>query len=92
MSLLNGLNAYFLVIDAHAEECFFDKVTTGTKLGLTFEVVEGGFLDIDVRITGKSIVIFDSSPTRSQQSVHLISGRDLLSSLRLLLNQLSISH
>ncbi len=24
----------------------------GTKLGLTFEVVEGGFLDIDVRIDG----------------------------------------
>ena len=53
MSLINGLNGYFLVIDAHAEECFFDKVTTGTKLGLTFEVVEGGFLDIDVKITGK---------------------------------------
>lgn len=53
LSSLNGLNAYFLVIDAHAEECFFDKVTTGTKLGLTFEVVEGGFLDIDVKITGE---------------------------------------
>lgn len=46
--------AYFLVIDAHAEECFFDKVTSGTKLGLTFEVVEGGFLDIDVRIAGEN--------------------------------------
>ena len=46
------VDAYFLVIDAHAEECFFDKVSTGTKLGLTFEVVEGGFLDIDVKITG----------------------------------------
>ena len=54
MSLINGLNGYFLVIDAHAEECFFDKISTGTKLGLTFEVVEGGFLDIDVKITGKS--------------------------------------
>jgi len=47
-----GVSAYFLVIDAHAEECFFDKVVTATKLGLTFEVVEGGFLDIDVKITG----------------------------------------
>lgn len=44
--------AYFLVIDAHGEECFFDRVTTATKMGLTFEVVEGGFLDIDVTITG----------------------------------------
>jgi len=49
---VSSLDAYFLVIDAHAEECFFDKVTSGTKMGLTFEVVEGGFLDIDVKITG----------------------------------------
>jgi len=28
------------------------KTTTGTKLGLTFEVAEGGFLDIDVSVTG----------------------------------------
>ncbi|KAF8767268.1 Transmembrane emp24 domain-containing protein like [Argiope bruennichi] len=39
-------------IDAHAEECFYDKVTAGTKMGLTFEVAEGGFLDIDVKIVG----------------------------------------
>lgn len=43
---------YFITIDAHAEECFFDRAVTGTKLGLMFEVVEGGFLDIDVKITG----------------------------------------
>ncbi|XP_020294898.1 transmembrane emp24 domain-containing protein 2-like [Pseudomyrmex gracilis] len=43
---------YFITVDAHAEECFFDKVETGTKMGLTFEIAEGGFLDIDVMITG----------------------------------------
>jgi len=43
---------YFIAVDAHAEECFFDKVSNGTKLGLTFEVIEGGFLDIDVKVTG----------------------------------------
>jgi len=43
---------YFINVDAHAEECFFDRVQNGTKLGLTFEVIEGGFLDIDVRVTG----------------------------------------
>ena len=39
-------------MDAHAEECFFDRVKKGTKMGLMFEVAEGGFLDIDVRIEG----------------------------------------
>jgi len=45
-------DAYFTTIDAHAEECFFDKVIAGTKMSLMFEVAEGGFLDLDVRITG----------------------------------------
>ena len=43
---------YFITIDAHEEECYFDRATSGTKLGLMFEVVEGGFLDIDVKISG----------------------------------------
>jgi len=55
--LFSPVDAYFLVIDAHAEECFFDRVTSGTKMGLTFEVVEGGFLDIDVTITGMRLEI-----------------------------------
>ncbi|KAJ8917346.1 hypothetical protein NQ315_002368 [Exocentrus adspersus] len=46
------ISAYFITVDAHAEECFFDKVEAGTKMGLTFEIAEGGFLDIDVRIVG----------------------------------------
>ena len=41
---------YFITIDAHAEECFHDQVTSGTKMGLIFEVAEGGFLDIDVTV------------------------------------------
>lgn len=47
---LGSVNAYFISIDAHAEECFFDKVSSGTKLSVMFEVAEGGFLDIDVKV------------------------------------------
>ena len=51
--VLTALNFVSLLqVDAHAEECFFDKVKQGTKMGLMFEVAEGGFLDIDVRIEG----------------------------------------
>ncbi|XP_064619411.1 transmembrane emp24 domain-containing protein 2-like [Lineus longissimus] len=49
---LGGVESYFISIDAHAEECFFDRVTSGTKMSLMFEVAEGGFLDIDVKIQG----------------------------------------
>jgi hypothetical protein len=50
--LMRSCSAYFITVDAKGEECFFDKVTMGTKMGLMFEVAEGGFLDIDVRIEG----------------------------------------
>ena len=43
---------FFLQIDAHDEECFYDRVKSGTKMGLIFEVAEGGALDIDVNISG----------------------------------------
>ncbi|XP_060064965.1 transmembrane emp24 domain-containing protein 2-like isoform X2 [Ylistrum balloti] len=49
---IKSIECYFVSIDAHAEECFFDKVTSGTKMSLMFEVAEGGFLDIDVKIYG----------------------------------------
>ncbi|VDO23043.1 unnamed protein product [Brugia timori] len=44
--------AYFIHIDANEEQCFFDRVRAGTKMGVIFEVAEGGFLDIDVKIIG----------------------------------------
>ena len=47
---LPAVRCYFVSVDAHAEECFFDRVSSGMKMGLTFEVVEGGFLDIDVKV------------------------------------------
>ncbi|XP_065580750.1 transmembrane emp24 domain-containing protein 2-like [Artemia franciscana] len=49
-ALFSRAYSYFVTVDAHAEECFFEKVQAGTKMGLTFEVAEGGFLDIDVKI------------------------------------------
>ncbi len=47
---LGSVDCYIVHIDAHAEECYFDKVTSGTKMSLMFEVAEGGFLDIDVQV------------------------------------------
>ncbi|MFH4981863.1 hypothetical protein AB6A40_008572 [Gnathostoma spinigerum] len=50
--LIPSVSSFFITIDANAKECFFDRVVAGTKMGLMFEVAEGGFLDIDVIIRG----------------------------------------
>lgn len=47
---LHRSHAVLVTVDAVAEACFHDKVAQHTKMGLTFEVSEGGFLDIDVRV------------------------------------------
>jgi hypothetical protein len=48
--LIKNVFSYYILVDAHSEECFFERLTPGTKLLLTFEVIEGGFLDIDVKV------------------------------------------
>ena len=52
--------SYYVSVDAHAEECFFEKLTSGTKLIVTYEVIEGGFLDIDLTVRGTRW--FDRTP------------------------------
>ena len=51
---------YFITVDAHSEECFFDRVLAGSRLGLIFEVIEGGFLDIDVKVCKNILFKFTS--------------------------------
>ncbi len=50
-----NVNAFGIRVDAHEEECFSDTVKAGTKLGLTFQVAEGGFLDIDVTVRPREL-------------------------------------
>lgn len=39
-----------VIVDVNSEECFYDHVAVGGKFGVTFEVIEGGFLDIDFNV------------------------------------------
>ncbi|XP_068919114.1 transmembrane emp24 domain-containing protein 2-like isoform X2 [Petaurus breviceps papuanus] len=46
------VEAFYIQIDIHEEECFFEQGMTGATVVLSFEVTKGGFLDIDVHISG----------------------------------------
>jgi hypothetical protein len=48
----HAVSGFAIRVDAHEEQCFYEDTETGTKMGLSFQVAEGGFLDIDVVITG----------------------------------------
>ena len=49
-ALLGRGLGFFATIEPHEEECFYERAQQGSKMGLTFEVIEGGFLDIDVKV------------------------------------------
>ena len=48
--LIKKTSSYFVTVDAHDEECFYETASKGTTLGITFEVAEGGFLDVDIEV------------------------------------------
>lgn len=51
LTQLTTVFSYFTTVEPKKEICFYDTAASGTKMSLTFEVAEGGFLDIDVRVS-----------------------------------------
>lgn len=68
-------SGYFVSIDAHAEECFYERVNSGTKMGLMFEVAEGGFLDIDVEVRYFTEIINQPPSTGKYVGFSVLSRR-----------------
>lgn len=49
--LAPSMSGFVITLDANEDSCFFEHLSTGDKMGVTFEVGVGGRLDIDFRIT-----------------------------------------
>lgn len=73
---LQRSEAYITTLDAHSEECFFEKAIASTKLGFTFEVIEGGFLDIDVSIFDPDGNMIHQEPKASSGKYTIEANRD----------------
>lgn len=73
---LQSIDAYITTLDAHSEECFFEKAIAGTKLGFTFEVIEGGFLDIDVTIYDPDGSLIHQEPKASSGKYTIEANKD----------------
>lgn len=71
-TIITKVESYMVNIDAGAEnECFHEKVPVGVKLGFSYEVIEGGFYDIDVVIKDPNNVILhqDDKTTASKVTI-----------------------
>lgn len=68
--------AYITTLDAHSEECFFEKAIASTKLGFTFEVIEGGFLDIDMSIYDPDGNMIHQEPKASSGKYTIEANKD----------------
>merc|ERR1712203_682255 len=62
---------YFITIDANDVDCYYDRVKSGTKMGLIFEVAEGGALDIDVKLKVRMAKKFILVRVKVMESTHL---------------------
>uniref|UniRef100_A0A0N5A4U5 GOLD domain-containing protein n=1 Tax=Parastrongyloides trichosuri TaxID=131310 RepID=A0A0N5A4U5_PARTI len=71
--LPTSISGYFLHLDANEEQCFFERVEVNTKLGMMFEVAEGGFLDIDYRIVDPNGVILNKGERESSGKHTLVA-------------------
>ena len=69
-------DAYITTLDAHSEECYHEKAIASTKLGFTFEVVEGGFLDIDVTIFDPDGNMIHQEPKASSGKYTIEANKD----------------
>ena len=74
--LVNSSYQFFITIDAHAEDCFFDRAVANAKIGVMFEVVEGGFLDIDVKITGPDGKVIYTGERETNGKYHFSTHMD----------------
>eukprot|EP01115_Flamella_aegyptia_P005658 TRINITY_DN2368_c1_g1_i1.p1 TRINITY_DN2368_c1_g1~~TRINITY_DN2368_c1_g1_i1.p1 ORF type:complete len:213 (-),score=37.67 TRINITY_DN2368_c1_g1_i1:169-807(-) len=49
---VNSIQSIYFDVGPHREECFYEMVEQGTDIGLTYQIIKGGKLDIDILITG----------------------------------------
>ena len=49
------VTGFAVTVDVQEESCFYEQVSSGTKLGIIFQVAEGGFLDIDLTVSRRTL-------------------------------------
>uniref|UniRef100_A0A6G1SCB1 Transmembrane emp24 domain-containing protein n=1 Tax=Aceria tosichella TaxID=561515 RepID=A0A6G1SCB1_9ACAR len=64
-TLVQVTHCHLITIDPHQEECFHETLKKGTKIKFTFEVLDGGSLDIDLTIKDPNNYVIHSEQRQS---------------------------
>lgn len=50
ISLVASVHSFVFSVEATKEECFYEVLAVNSPIGIMFQVVQGGFLDIDIEV------------------------------------------
>lgn len=67
---------HLLTIDPHQEECFHERLPKGSKIKFTFEVLDGGSLDIDLTIKDPNNYVIHSEQRQSSGRYTIEANQD----------------
>lgn len=67
---------HLITIDPHQEECFHERLHKGTKIKFTFEVLDGGSLDIDLTIKDPNNYVIHSEHRQSSGRYTIEANQD----------------
>lgn len=75
-SLIQVARCHLLTIDPNQEECFHERLQKGTKIKFTFEVLDGGSLDIDLNIKDPNNYVIHSEQRQTSGRYTIEANQD----------------
>lgn len=70
------IEGHLITIDPHQEECFHEKLQQGTKIKFTFEVLDGGSLDVDLTIKDPNNYVIHSEQRHTSGRYTIEANQD----------------
>jgi len=77
---LQQVNGFTFSVDATKEECFFETLQKGAPASIMFQVVQGGFLDVDIEIKAPDGKVIYNAERQTEGKYNFASHMDGLHS------------
>ncbi|KAI9337021.1 supernatant protein factor C-terminal domain-containing protein [Zopfochytrium polystomum] len=74
--LVHGSGSFQITLDPHSRDCFYENLVIGDKLDVSFEVFEGGNLDIDFWLSSPTDQILNSRFKQSTGTFDMVAEKD----------------